>query len=147
MGEESGIKKHIVFIFQQISMRLCSFWFVMVWEFCVCWSHILLSYYYACYTIIFQNIRETINLMFHSSSKAINISVHITILKKLNSNHVLIQSFKHWATSTNNENIACVVPVDLSQWTDSLLHYLLMNFLEICLFLFMFVYLHLKRKK
>ena len=60
--------------------------------------------------------------MLHSSSKAINISVHITILKNLNLNLVLIRCFEHWATSIDNQNTARAVPVDLTKLTDSLLH-------------------------
>ena len=55
--------------------------------------------------------------MLRSSSKAVNISVHITILKKLNLHDVLIWSFEQYATSTDNQNFAHAVPVDLSWLT------------------------------
>ena len=74
--------------------------------------------------IVFQIIRETITFMLHSSSKAINTSVYITNLKKLNLKHVLIRSFEHWVRSTDNQNIARAVPIDLTKLTDSLLHIL-----------------------
>ena len=74
--------------------------------------------------IVFQIIRETIAFILHSSSKAINTSVYITILKKLNLKHVLIRSFEHWVRSTDNQNIARAVPIDLTKLADSLLHIL-----------------------
>ena len=74
--------------------------------------------------LVFQIMRETITFMLHSSYKAINTSVYITILKKLNLIRVLIRSFEYWATSTDNENIARAVPIDLTKLTDSLLHIL-----------------------
>ena len=86
--------------------------------------------------IVFQIIRETITFMLHSSSKAINTSVCITILKKLNLKHVLIRSFEHWVRSTDNQNIARAVPIDLTKLTDSLLHILHVS-----------IYFYLKRTK